>query len=70
MPSQLLDLADDLLTVEELSQKLKIGKSSIYNFINKGILPAFKLGKTVRFSRQDIVQALQQSRTKALPKVA
>ncbi len=45
----------ELLTVLELTKKLKLSKSSIYNFINAGYLPKpIKLGKNSRFNLEQI----------------
>ena len=41
---------EPLLTVEELSQKLRVGKSTIYRWVHFDYIPHVKLGTSVRFS--------------------
>lgn len=38
-----------VLTPEEVSELLKIAKSTVYNLTNQGELPAVKIGGAVRF---------------------
>jgi excisionase family DNA binding protein len=40
---------DDLLTVEEALKKLKICKTKLYQYVNRGELKAVKFGRAVRF---------------------
>ena len=43
-----------LLTVEELSQKLQVGKSTIYRWVHFDYIPHIKLGTSVRFSESTV----------------
>jgi len=43
-----------LLTVEELSQKLQVGKSTIYRWVHFDYIPHVKLGAAVRFSESTV----------------
>jgi excisionase family DNA binding protein len=45
---------DDILTLDEVAAYLKAGKRTIYRLVADKKLPAFKLGSTWRFRRQDI----------------
>ncbi|MDD2523358.1 MAG: helix-turn-helix domain-containing protein [Endomicrobiia bacterium] len=45
-----------VMDIKELSQYLGIGKSTIYNLIRQKKIPASKIGKQYRFSR-DIVDS-------------
>jgi len=57
----------ELLTIDDLSKKLKIQKRSIYFFAQQGKIPgAFKFGKHWRF-RQDMIDQWIDEQTK--PKV-
>ncbi len=45
-----------LLTVQEISQLLRIPKRSIYKFVNEGHIPGgFRIGKHWRF-RKDVIE--------------
>ncbi len=45
---------DDILTLDEVAAYLKAGKRTIYRLVADGKIPAFKLGSTWRFRKQDI----------------
>lgn len=40
--------AQEILTVEEMRQILKIGTNSAYNLIHSGAFPVIKIGQTYR----------------------
>jgi excisionase family DNA binding protein/YgiT-type zinc finger domain-containing protein len=52
----------DILTVEEVSDLLKVTSQTIYNMIKDNRLIASKIGREWRFRRFDIEQLLEQSR--------
>jgi excisionase family DNA binding protein len=55
----------DLITLEQLCEILQVGKSFVYCHTRHGScdrLPAFKVGKHLRFSRQEIEKWLQEHR--------
>lgn len=56
------DQADEILTVEEVATFLKAGKRTVYRLAANGTIPAFKLGGTWRFRREDL-NAWIESRT-------
>lgn len=43
-----------LLTIDELSDKLQIGKSTIYRWVHCDYIPHVKLGSSVRFSERSV----------------
>ncbi len=45
---------DDILTIKEVSEYLKIPVSTIYKLVNEGKVPAAKIGKHWRFRREEI----------------
>jgi len=45
---------DDILTLDEVAAYLKAGKRTIYRLVADKKIPAFKLGSTWRFRKQDI----------------
>jgi excisionase family DNA binding protein len=48
------DPTGDILTLEEVSAYLKAGKRTVYRLAQQGAIPAFKLGGTWRFRREEL----------------
>jgi excisionase family DNA binding protein len=53
-----------LLTVHEVAALLKVHHTSIYRFIKREGLPAFKIGADWRFSKRAIEQWLKDQQSK------
>lgn len=45
---------DDILTIEEVAEALKVGTSQVYKLVRSGEMNAFKEGKNWRIPRQSI----------------
>lgn len=45
---------EEILTIQEVAQLLKVADKTIYSMAQKGGLPAFKVGGLWRFRRQDL----------------
>lgn len=43
------------LTIEQVAEMLQVTRMTIYNLQNKG-LPFIKLGKSVRFDKDDVIE--------------
>jgi len=52
---------DKILTIDELSEKLKIPKKTLYKWTKEKRIPCVKLGKHLRFIESDINQWLKES---------
>lgn len=52
---------DEVLTVEEAADYLKVSKITIRRWCVRGKLPAFKIGREWRICKQELEQAIQQS---------
>ena len=52
---------EKLLTVTELSEYLRLNKVSIWKYAKEGKLPAFMIGRCLRFSKRIIDEVLQCS---------
>ncbi|MFZ2207183.1 MAG: helix-turn-helix domain-containing protein [Porticoccaceae bacterium] len=50
----MMDREGEILTLDEISACLKIGKRTAYRLAQNGAIPAFKLGGTWRFRRADL----------------
>ncbi|TYB74257.1 helix-turn-helix domain-containing protein [Bizionia myxarmorum] len=48
------------LSIKEAAEELGVAKLTIHNYIKKGILPAFKIGRRVFIKRQDFDVALSE----------
>ena len=55
---------DKLLTVKEVAEELRVSERRVTRFIQKGELPALRLGKDYRIYRSDLDIFIQQKRTK------
>ncbi len=47
-------MANDILTLEEVAEYLRVSERTVYDWAQKGEIPAGKLGNTWRFKRDDI----------------
>ncbi|WP_028875591.1 helix-turn-helix domain-containing protein [Teredinibacter turnerae] len=47
-------MADDILTIKEVAEYLKVNERTIYRLANKGDIPAFKVANAWRFERAKI----------------
>ncbi|MFY0567091.1 helix-turn-helix domain-containing protein [Archangium lansingense] len=45
---------DELLTVEEAAETLKVSRKTLYAWVSQGKVPYKKLGALVRFSRGEL----------------
>jgi excisionase family DNA binding protein len=45
---------DEILTVKELADYLKIAEKTAYRFVAEGKIPAFKVGSSWRFKKDEI----------------
>lgn len=51
---------EDLLTIKELSEKLKISEVSIYRLVNKG-MPRIKIGGSIRFQYEEVMKWIKEN---------
>lgn len=56
-------IADDIMTVEEVSEFLGFSRSKIYKMAQMEEIPAFKISRSWRFSRHDIMEWLSSLST-------
>lgn len=52
----MFDSYDDILTVEEIAEILKIGKTQAYKIIRTGALKGYKEGKDWKIPKQSLCQ--------------
>jgi excisionase family DNA binding protein len=51
---------DDLLKVDEVAEWLRVSRSSIRNYIERGYFPAIKIGSSTRIKRSAVEDWLQR----------
>lgn len=51
---------DEIMTVKELAEYLKIAEKTAYRFAAEGKLPGFKVGGSWRFDKKDIQKWIDQ----------
>ena len=56
---------DELLTIQDVSRYLQVGKGTIYNWINRKNFPRKKIGRLVRFNRTDVEEWVARQTQKA-----
>ena len=49
-------MSDEILTIQELAEYLKLNEKTAYRLAGEGKLPGFKVGGSWRFKREDIEQ--------------
>jgi len=47
-------MSDEILTIQELAEYLKLNEKTAYRLVGEGKLPGFKVGGSWRFKREDI----------------
>ena len=60
-------VVEDLLTVQETAELLRINKNTVYEMIKRGELPHYKIGKQIRVRRGDIESRLAPAAAPASP---
>jgi excisionase family DNA binding protein len=53
--------ADELLTVEQVQELLKVGRTFAYSLIRSGELPSYRVGRLVRVRRRDMERWLEDN---------
>lgn len=55
---------DEILTLKEVAEYLKLAEKTAYRLAAEGKLPGFKVGGSWRFRREDIQAWIEQQKTK------
>jgi excisionase family DNA binding protein len=59
-----MSMDDKFFTINEVSQYLKIPKSTIYKLSQKGEIPSIKIGKQIRFRKSSLDKWLTEKESK------
>lgn len=54
------------MTTGELAAYLRLSKTSVYRFIDKRIVPCYKVGWKILFDKKDVDEYLNQNRIKPI----
>lgn len=60
-----MNMAERLLTANEVAQRLNFAKGSIYNLVSQKKLPAIRIFGALRFDPSEIRKLIEQGRTQA-----
>jgi len=51
---------NDVVTVGELAEMLKIGRNTAYELVRAGLIPSIRVGRQIRVSKQAIIEYLSK----------
>lgn len=54
----------EIITQDELSKRLMISKPTLIRWVKKKKIPVIKIGKSVRFNWQSVIEALESRENK------
>lgn len=57
-----LSLNSDLMTTKEAALFLRISKQRLLNLVSSGQIPYYKLGRSNRYSKQELILTLETQR--------
>jgi excisionase family DNA binding protein len=52
----------EFLTIDELSEYLAIKRSTLYSMVESGLLPHYRIGRLIRFKRDDVDRWMESHR--------
>jgi len=59
----------ELLTISEAAELLKLSVSTIYSKVSRNEIPAFKVGKRLYFSKEEIILWIKSGKIKTLAEI-
>lgn len=62
--------ADDLLTIEEAAEMLRLAVPTVYGLVSRRAVPYMKKGKRLFFSKNELTQWLKTGRRKTSEEIA
>lgn len=57
-------MSDEILTLKEVADYLKLAEKTAYRLAAAGKLPGFKVGGSWRFKREDVLQWIEEQKKK------
>jgi excisionase family DNA binding protein len=55
-------MSDEIMTLKEVADYLKLAEKTAYRLAAEGKLPGFKVGGSWRFKREDILKWIEESK--------
>ncbi|MBN2374353.1 helix-turn-helix domain-containing protein [bacterium] len=55
-------MTQEILTLQELAELLKLSDRTIYNYAQRGLIPGIKIGAAWRFRKDDVEKWLEDKR--------
>lgn len=59
-------MSEDILTIRDVAEYLKVTEKTVYGLAQKAKIPGFKVGGQWRFKRQDIDQWIEDGKAAAI----
>jgi excisionase family DNA binding protein len=59
-----IDMTDEILTIQEIAEYLKLNEKTAYRLASEGKLPGFKVGGSWRFKRVDLEKWIEDQKRK------
>lgn len=59
-------MSDEILTLKEVADYLKLAEKTAYRLAAEGKLPGFKVGGSWRFKREDVLQWIEEQKKKEM----
>ncbi len=57
-------MSDEILTLKEVADYLKLAEKTAYRLAAEGKLPGFKVGGSWRFKKEDVLQWIEEQKGK------
>jgi excisionase family DNA binding protein len=61
------DNEQEFISLNELQEILAIGRTKAYDLVTSGDLPAVRIGRSIRISKQDLTDWLERQRYQNVP---
>ena len=61
-PTSNVTTSEELLTVEQVQELLKVGRTFAYSLVRSGELPSYRVGRLIRIRRRDVERWLEGMR--------
>ena len=58
-------MTDEILTLKEVAEYLKLAEKTAYRLAAEGKLPGFKVGGSWRFQREDVLNWIKEQKNKS-----
>lgn len=59
-------MVDEILTLPEVADLLKVAEKTVYTMVKRRDIPAFKVGGQWRFQRTDLLSWIEQQKKKQI----